>query len=99
MVYILEVISGPLDGKTWEFEQEIVIGRDGGAAGACITLDRYISRKHALLRGVDDEILLTDLSSRNGTKIKGGRAVAGETKLTLGEHFVVGRTQLRVIKH
>jgi pSer/pThr/pTyr-binding forkhead associated (FHA) protein len=98
MVYILEVISGPLDGKTWEFEEEIVIGRDANAAGACITLDRYISRKHALLRGTGEDVVLTDLSSRNGTKVEGGRAVAGETKLVLGERFVVGRTQLRVTK-
>jgi pSer/pThr/pTyr-binding forkhead associated (FHA) protein len=98
MVYILEVITGPLDGKTWEFEEDIVIGRDSSAAVACITLDRYISRKHALLHGIGENIILTDLASRNGTKVEGGQAVAGETKLALGERFVVGRTLLRVLK-
>jgi pSer/pThr/pTyr-binding forkhead associated (FHA) protein len=97
-VYILEIMSGPLDGKTWEFEHEIVIGRDGTVAGACITLDRYISRKHALLRAAGENVILTDLSSRNGTKLEGGRIVTSEARLTLGERFVVGRTQLRVMR-
>jgi len=48
-MYVLEVMSGPLDGKTWTFEAEITIGRDDALAGACITIDRYISRKHAKL--------------------------------------------------
>jgi hypothetical protein len=49
-MYILEVLSGPLDGKTWPFDAEITIGRDDAVAAACITLDRYISRPHAHLR-------------------------------------------------
>jgi pSer/pThr/pTyr-binding forkhead associated (FHA) protein len=97
MVYILEVVSGPLDGKAWEFEQEIVIGRDSAVAGACIALDRYISRKHALLHGAGDDMTLTDLSSRNGTKVEDGRTVT-ETRLRLGERFMIGRTQLRVTR-
>ena len=48
-MYLLEVLSGPLDGKTWSFEQEITIGRDDTVADACIALDRYVSRKHAKL--------------------------------------------------
>jgi hypothetical protein len=39
-MYILEVLSGPLDGKTWTFEREITIGRDDAVAAACITLSR-----------------------------------------------------------
>ena len=48
-MYVLEVMSGPLDGKTWAFEREITIGRDDAVATACITIDRFISRKHARL--------------------------------------------------
>ncbi len=46
-MYLLEVLSGPLDGKTWPFEREITIGRDDGQAEACLALDRYVSRLHA----------------------------------------------------
>ena len=75
-MYILEVLGGPLDGKTWEFEREITIGRDDSVAQACITIDRYISRRHAHLRDAGDRLVLTDLSSRNGTSV-GGQTVGG----------------------
>jgi pSer/pThr/pTyr-binding forkhead associated (FHA) protein len=95
-MYILEVLNGPLDGKTWAFDREITIGRDDAIAGACITLDRYISRRHAQLRGDGSALVLADLESRNGTRID-GRAVT-ETPLAPGERFIVGRTLLRVTR-
>jgi pSer/pThr/pTyr-binding forkhead associated (FHA) protein len=94
-MFILEVLSGPLDGKTWIFETEITIGRDETLAGACITLDRYISRRHARLREDGERLFLSDLESRNGTKV-GGRLLASEAPIDPGERFVVGRTLLRV---
>ncbi len=95
-MYILEVLNGPLDGKTWAFDREITIGRDDAIAGACITLDRYISRRHAQLRGDGSALVLADLESRNGTRID-GRAVT-EAPLAPGERFIVGRTLLRVTR-
>jgi pSer/pThr/pTyr-binding forkhead associated (FHA) protein len=94
-MYILEVVSGPLDGKTWRFDHEITIGRDGAVAGACITLDRYVSRRHALVRAAAEGLVLTDLESRNGTKVA-GEPVDGGATLELGDRFQVGRTTLRV---
>jgi two-component system cell cycle response regulator len=94
---ILEVLGGPLDGKTWAFDREITIGRDDTVAGACITLDRYISRRHARIREDGERLLLLDLESRNGTKV-GGQAVTAETVIAPGERFVVGRTLLRVTR-
>jgi pSer/pThr/pTyr-binding forkhead associated (FHA) protein len=96
-VLVLEVLGGPLDGKTWEFENDITIGRDESVATACITLDRYISRKHARLQAEGDALVLSDLASRNGTKL-GGKAVTTDTRIALGERFIVGRTQLRVVR-
>ncbi len=98
-MYILEVMGGPLDGKTWTFEREITIGRDDALAGACITLDRYISRQHAQLREEADGLVLTDLSSRNGTKLD-DRTLTAATPIpiALGDRFIVGRTLLRVAK-
>ena len=96
-MYVLEVISGPLDGKTWAFEREITIGRDDAVATACITIDRYISRKHArLYQEQDGSLLLADLASRNGTRLA-GRSLASPVPLDLGQPFVIGRTTLRVI--
>jgi len=94
-MYLLEVLSGPLDGKTWSFEREITIGRDDAVADACITIDRYISRKHAKLRADEGSLLISDLASRNGTRLD-GKTVDGEAPLAIGAPFVVGRTVLRV---
>ncbi|PZR56326.1 MAG: hypothetical protein DLM50_08645 [Candidatus Meridianibacter frigidus] len=96
-MYLLEVLSGPLDGKTWTFENEITIGRDDTVADACITIDRYISRKHARLQAQSEGLLLTDLKSRNGTKLA-GQTVQGEMALAIGDPFTVGRTILRVTR-
>jgi pSer/pThr/pTyr-binding forkhead associated (FHA) protein len=96
-MYILEVLSGPLDGKSWSFEREITIGRDDTMASACITLDRYISRKHARLAEDGDRLVLSDLESRNGTRLD-GHAVTLEAEITPGERFIVGRTLLRVTR-
>lgn len=96
-MYLLEVLSGPLDGKTWQFEREITIGRDDAVADACIALDRYVSRKHARLRIDEGSVLLTDLQSRNGTKLN-GQPVVGDAALPIGVPFIVGRTVLRVTR-
>ena len=96
-MYVLEVMSGPLDGKTWTFDREITIGRDDAVAGACITIDRYMSRKHAKLYEEAGDLQLADLSSRNGTQVD-GRPVASPQPLAVGQAFTVGRTILRVIK-
>ncbi len=97
-MYVLEVMSGPLDGKTWAFEREITVGRDDAVATACITIDRYISRKHArLYREEDGTLRLADLASRNGTRV-GGRTLADPEPIGLGEPFVIGRTTLRVVR-
>lgn len=94
-MYVLEVLSGPLDGKTWTFEREITIGRDDAVAVACITLDRYISRRHAQVRGDGDMLVLADLASRNGTR-KDGEPITSDTAIVPGERFMIGRTLLRV---
>ena len=96
-MYLLEVLSGPLDGKTWSFEREITIGRDDALAEACLGLDRYVSRAHARLQIDAGAIRLTDLRSRNGTKLN-GQPVEGDVPLPVGVPFVVGRTVLRVTR-
>ncbi|MDQ6826138.1 MAG: FHA domain-containing protein [Candidatus Eremiobacteraeota bacterium] len=94
---LLEVLSGPLDGKTWSFDREITIGRDDSLANACITIDRYISRKHARLWESEGLLFVADLNSRNGTKVD-GQPIRGDAMLQLGAAFMVGRTLLRVTR-
>ncbi len=97
-MYVLEVMSGPLDGKTWNFDNEITIGRDDAVATACITIDRYISRKHAHVYEEDHgQLRLADLASRNGTRVR-GRSLQEPEPIDVGEAFVIGRTTLRVLR-
>ncbi len=96
-MYLLEVLSGPLDGKTWSFESEITIGRDDALADACLALDRYVSRQHARLQIERGSVKLTDLRSRNGTRLN-GQPVVGDVPLPVGVPFIVGRTVLRVTR-
>jgi pSer/pThr/pTyr-binding forkhead associated (FHA) protein len=95
-MYVLEVLSGPLDGKRWPFDREITIGRDDSVASACITLDRYISRRHARVQDDGERLVLADLQSRNGTRLAG--EPVSESALAVGDRFVVGRTLLRVTR-
>jgi pSer/pThr/pTyr-binding forkhead associated (FHA) protein len=96
-MYLLEVLSGPLDGQTWPFDREITIGRDDAVAQACLALDRYVSRQHAHLEIESESVRLTDLRSRNGTRLN-GEPVVGDVALDFGVPFVVGRTTLRVTR-
>ena len=69
---------------------------EAGLATACITIDRYISRKHArLFEEEDGNLRLADLASRNGTRV-GGRTLAEPEPIDVGQPFVIGRTTLRV---
>lgn len=95
-MYVLEVMSGPLDGTRWHFDHEIIIGRDEAVAGACIAFDRYLSRSHARLEAVDGRLHVSDLTSRNGTTVAG--QVVTEEYLDVGQRFTCGRTLLCVMK-
>lgn len=94
-MYVLEVMSGPLDGTRWRFEHEITIGRDEGAVGASIPIDRYLSRSHARLHVEAAGLAIVDLSSRNGTSVD-GKPVEQAT-LAIGKAFTCGRTLMRVV--
>lgn len=70
----IEVHAGPLAGKGFPFvESVIAFGRDPENE---ISLDdAQVSRHHAILRRQDDELILEDLGSTNGTWVNGERIV------------------------
>lgn len=69
-----------------------VIGRD--ATADIVLEDRWVSRYHALLLCDVDGLLLTDLASRNGTRVNG--AVIGRRRLLDGDECRVGSFRLTV---
>ena len=52
--------------------------------------DPEVSRRHAAVRGFDDELAIEDLGSRNGTFVNGER-VSGIRRLAAGDRCALGR--------
>ena len=87
----LEVASGPLAGAKRPLaapESTLVIGR-GDEAGWIIA-DDDLSRAHAEVRRTWDGIFITDLDSKNGTKVAGTR-IDEPTLLRDGMRFELGK--------
>ena len=95
-MYVLEAMNGPLDGKRWEFDKNITIGRDANAAAAALQVDHAVSRIHARIDVERSRLSIVDLGSSNGT-ILGGEPISSATNLDIGSPFIVGRTMLRVL--
>lgn len=95
-MYVLEAMNGPLDGKRWKFETQIVIGRDASTAQAALPLDRAVSRRHARIEASPEGLCVLDLGSSNGTLVR-GQPIADVARISPDEPFVVGQTMLRVM--
>jgi predicted component of type VI protein secretion system len=88
----LVVKSGPLAGRRYDIEAEVVLGREDAA----LTIeDPEISRRHALVRPSGGGLEIEDAGSRNGTFVN-GIAVSGATRLSAGDEITVGTTVLTV---
>jgi pSer/pThr/pTyr-binding forkhead associated (FHA) protein len=96
-MYVLEAMNGPLDGKRWEFDKNIIIGRDASAAAAALPVDHAVSRVHARIDIEHSRLSIVDLGSSNGT-ILGGEPISSAANLDIGSPFIVGRTMLRVLR-
>jgi len=66
----LEVIAGPLSGKTFPMNrEEVSIGRE--PSNEISVLDSSVSRRHCLIRKEGEAFQIRDLESRNGTFVNG----------------------------
>lgn len=89
----LEVIAGPDLGLSLETSAEIVSAGTRADADLKLT-DDSVSRAHAELHLLANGVMVSDLGSRNGTRIAGRRVERG---LVLdGGVFKLGRTEIRV---
>jgi Nif-specific regulatory protein len=85
----LVAISGPLRGKSFPLAAaEFTIGRDP-ASSLCLD-DPAVSRAHCVIREEDGRWRITDLESRNGTVVNGGRI--DSRTLKGGEEIRVGQS-------
>ena len=85
----LFVIQGRDQGRRFDLDQKTVtIGRDG--ANAIQLHDSEVSRRHAELRWADNNYVLVDLNSSNGTFINDQQFP--EHQLSSGDRVLIGRT-------
>jgi hypothetical protein len=83
----LQVVPLPLD-------RPVVIGRN--AASYLQLMDRYVTRRHLLVRPAGPGVLLTDLNTANGTYYQ-GQPVTTETRIPLDGVVRIGDTTLRLV--
>jgi S1-C subfamily serine protease/pSer/pThr/pTyr-binding forkhead associated (FHA) protein len=91
---MLEVVSGPAEGKTIEVTGAgMSIGRDPSAD---VQLgDDEISREHIEVKSTEAGVEVTDLGSRNGTVVDGKR-ISKTTLVKDGSDIGIGRSRLKV---
>jgi pSer/pThr/pTyr-binding forkhead associated (FHA) protein len=70
---ILMAQTGPLEGERWTIEDELLIGRDPNCDIVIITHDKQVSRRHAQITINEEEVILSDLNSKNGTHVNSER--------------------------
>lgn len=62
----ISVLSGPYEGSNYDFDYDIIIGRDP-SVDLAFPLDLSISRKHLKLSFKQNLVIVEDLNSTNGT--------------------------------
>jgi pSer/pThr/pTyr-binding forkhead associated (FHA) protein/tRNA A-37 threonylcarbamoyl transferase component Bud32 len=92
----LRVTEGGARGERLIVEGDLLIGRAAERSEGRLGNDPEISRRHARAsRGADEELILEDLGSANGTFVNGERIDAPRT-LSVGDVVRVGQTVLQV---
>jgi pSer/pThr/pTyr-binding forkhead associated (FHA) protein len=88
----LLVTSGSAAGHELELEQELVVGREDADL---VIADSEMSRRHAVLRPVDQGVEVEDLGSTNGTYVDGER-ISRPVTITIHGTVRMGTSELAV---
>jgi len=94
----LKVSQGPKAGKEIKIPTpKCVIGRDGREKGVDLQINNdAISRQHCVIMTSENEVVVRDLKSRNGTFVNDER-VTGEAVLLHGDSLKVGPLQFEML--
>ncbi len=96
MPVTVEIIEGPLKGESFELKAGMKIGRSGSDLNL---KDPKVSSAHAeirMLTGSMNALILFDLGSTNGIKVKGKRV--NSLELTPGTTFQIGNTTIKIVE-
>ncbi len=90
---MLKITTGKEKGRTLELTADtpLTIGRSE-SSGFCIP-DKKVSRRHAEIVSDGENVFITDLSSRTGTRVN-GRPIQQRTPLCIGDTIQIGETDL-----
>ena len=92
--YLTQTLDGGQHGAVYPFiDSSITVGRQGCDVNA--PLDRFMSSTHCQVSLINDEVILTDRGSKNGTFIK----INGERTLNVGDYILIGKQLLQVQPH
>jgi len=83
---VILAIRGPLDGRRWEIQDELIIGR--GTDCHIQIDDRQVSRHHARISNNNGKVAIEDLSSKNGTFLA-GRMISEQVALADADTFQI----------
>lgn len=94
VVNALRVVAGRdmLRFVTLEEDEPVVIGRDEGCNLSLS--DASVSRRHAKIRLIDNQVMVEDLGSTNGTAVNGN--LVDRSNLNVGDHLEIGAVSLRL---
>lgn len=92
--HLLSVMTGPDRGTIWTMDgHEIRIGRNMQSASHVLS-DPSVSRVHCRIARLDDDYMIEDVQSGNGTVLNGTR-ITGPTRLRQGDLIMLGSTVIR----
>ncbi|RJR35575.1 MAG: FHA domain-containing protein [Deltaproteobacteria bacterium] len=91
----VEILSGPLDGLEFHFDQATVSVGRAENNDLCLGSDQLVSRRHARLGVEEGNLWVEDTQSLNGTYLN-NRRLEAKTPLASGDIFRVGMSELRV---
>ena len=86
----IALVSGQRAGSEVPVGQQIVVGRDPGAADVVLDGDAEISRRHAAFSPAGTGLTVRDLGSINGTLVN-GEQIVGTVALRTGDRIGSGR--------
>ncbi len=93
--YVLRFISGKYQGGEFPLvaDKQIVVGRSSDLD--MVLVEDMVSRKHARIAMMDDQIWIEDLGSTNGTFVNGEKIK--RARLKEGDRVLIGTSILKVI--
>lgn len=90
----LVCISGPLQGRTMDFSDQLILGRDSSQCNVVFPANTPgISRRHCSIRVAGNSVMITDLGSSSGTFLANGVRVPPGQWVTLNGVFYLGSQQ------